>query len=111
RVIGIPHNGCAAARNVGIRASRGRYVAFQDSDDEWEPNKLAAAMSALDGTDAGTGVFYSDMLMILRDGRSSVLVSPQVTPGALIDERTLDYQVRCIGIQSAVIKRECFQQA
>jgi len=110
-VIATPHTGCAAARNIGIRASRGRYVAFQDSDDEWEPNKLAAAMSALDGTDAGTGVFYSDMLMILRDGRSSVLVSPEVTPGALIDERTLDYQVRCIGIQSAVIKRECFQQA
>src|SRR6476646_10142085 len=48
-VIATPHAGCAAARNIGIRASRGRYVAFQDSDDEWEPNKLAAATSALDG--------------------------------------------------------------
>jgi glycosyltransferase involved in cell wall biosynthesis len=111
RVIATNHSGCAAARNIGVRRSRGRYIAFQDSDDEWEPNKLAAAMSALDGTGPDTGVFYSDMMMILRDGRSAVLASPEVTPGALIDERTLDYQVRCIGIQSAVIKRECFERA
>jgi len=110
-VVSTPHRGCAAARNKGISVSRGRYVAFQDSDDEWELHKLATAVVALEGTGPDTGVFYSDMLMILRDGRSSVLVSPEVTPGALIDERTLDYQVRCIGIQSAVIKRECFQQA
>src|SRR5213593_423688 len=32
--------GCAAARNAGIRASQGRYVAFQDSDDEWLRQKL-----------------------------------------------------------------------
>jgi glycosyltransferase involved in cell wall biosynthesis len=110
-VIATPHNGCAAARNIGVRRSQARYVAFQDSDDEWEPYKLAAAVSALDLTGPDTGVFYSDMRMILRDGRSPVLISPKVTRGALIDERTLDYQVRYIGIQSAVIKRECFERA
>lgn len=110
-VVGTPHRGCAAARNTGISRSTGRYVAFQDSDDEWEPRKLATAMAALAGTGADTGVFYSDMQVILPDGRSGVLVSPEVTPGVLIDERTLDYSVRCIGIQSAVIKRECFDHA
>ena len=29
----------------------------------------------------------------------------------MIDERTLDFSVRCIGIQSAVVKRECFDLA
>src|SRR5687767_2436141 len=36
--------------------------------------------------------------------------SPDVQRGVLIDERTLDYQVTCIGIVSALIKRECFAQ-
>jgi glycosyltransferase involved in cell wall biosynthesis len=109
-VVSTPHRGCAAARNQGISVSRGRYVAFQDSDDEWELHKLATAVAALEGSGPGTGVFYSDMLLMLPDGRSAVLTSPEVTQGVLVDERTLDYQVRCIGIQSAVIKRECFDK-
>ena len=32
--------GVSAARNLGIRASIGNWIAFLDSDDEWYPNKL-----------------------------------------------------------------------
>ena len=36
------HNcGAAGARNVGIKNARYDFIAFQDSDDEWMPEKLA----------------------------------------------------------------------
>ena len=34
--------GAAASRNLGVNMSEGKYVAFLDADDWWEPGKLRA---------------------------------------------------------------------
>jgi len=62
------NKGAAAARNTGIKAARGKYIAFQDSDDEWLPEKLEKQMKVFENAPPEAGVVYTDMQRINEDG-------------------------------------------
>ncbi len=46
RTIRQKNRGLAATRNVGIKASRGEFVALLDADDRWWPDKIARQVDA-----------------------------------------------------------------
>lgn len=45
RIVRIAHSGLPAARNCGIHASSGTYIAFLDADDFWLPRRLDALLA------------------------------------------------------------------
>lgn len=58
RIISQANRGLAGARNTGIGASLGEYVALLDSDDRWLPEKLTLHVIHLDNNPS-VGVSYS----------------------------------------------------
>jgi glycosyltransferase involved in cell wall biosynthesis len=56
--------GAGAARNVGMRAATGTYVAFLDDDDRWLPRKIERQVETFA---PGVGVVYTGQFTV-RDG-------------------------------------------
>ena len=54
RVIRQEQNaGAYAARNRGLSEAKGRYIAFLDAEDKWEPTKLEDTLKFMEEKDAG----------------------------------------------------------
>jgi glycosyltransferase involved in cell wall biosynthesis len=73
------NRGAAAARNTGVAAARGHYIALLDSDDRWLPGKLAAQVEFMRANRfaASCTAYY------LRRRQRSEIVSPRYPTGAL----------------------------
>lgn len=83
RLISQANRGLAGARNGGIRAARGEFIAFLDADDLWHPEKLARHVAHLQ-SQPSVGVSYSASAFMDDQGRDMHLMqSPKlkgVTP-------------------------------
>lgn len=53
------NRGACAARNTGIEHSNGWYIAFLDSDDEWDETKLAKQVKCMERAPESVGVVYT----------------------------------------------------
>ena len=62
------NRGPAAARNAGIKAASGPYIAFLDSDDRWMPQKLERQIGLLRERPE-VGLVFSTVRFVSRRGR------------------------------------------
>jgi hypothetical protein len=55
---GLANRGTGPSRNLGMRMARGRYLAFLDADDAYEPHRLERCVTLLDN-DPAIGIVIS----------------------------------------------------
>lgn len=67
RYVYQPNRGVAAARNTGLQASRGQFIAFLDSDDIWHPWKLELQVECMRRLPE-VGMLWTDMEALAPDG-------------------------------------------
>jgi glycosyltransferase involved in cell wall biosynthesis len=103
------NKGISASRNTGIRSSRGNYIALQDSDDEWMPDKLEKQLRAFDTAPPEVGVVYTGFY-IIANNQKRYQPSASITPKDGDIFSSIIKGEYLVSPQTIMVKRECFEK-
>lgn len=97
--------GAGAARNAGVAVSEGELIAFQDSDDEWLPNKLSQQIAVFASSDKNIGMVYSPYDLYVNGQKYS-------TYGGKIKDNHFSHFLYDpdVGTPTMLIKREAWDE-
>lgn len=76
RPLSQPNRGVSTARNTGLAAARGRYIAFLDADDTWAADFLKKMLAALLPRDDAVLAYCGWQNLGLPGGRGDPFVPP-----------------------------------
>ncbi len=96
------------AKNLGLRLSRGEFIAYLDADDAWEPTKLAKQLVVLRERPE-VGVCYCDRLLMDESGK--VEPNARGRPSAGFDGKPASiFLSNPVCFSSVVVRRAVFDQ-
>ncbi|MFX0090642.1 MAG: glycosyltransferase family 2 protein [Candidatus Hodarchaeota archaeon] len=103
------NEGGSVARNSGIEAAKGEYIAFQDSDDIWLPQKLEMQMRVFETSSLRVGVVYCEWLYS-REGKIFYhrYFKKRTREGNLC--KTLDNYDFFIPIPAVIVRKNCLEK-
>jgi glycosyltransferase involved in cell wall biosynthesis len=100
--------GQSRARNTGIEAARGEWIAFLDDDDLWSPDKLPEQLDA--AAIAGAEFAYTGVIMIDEArGGEVIQVLPPTPPDGLL-ERLLTTNAIHAGASSVLARASAVRE-
>lgn len=106
RLITQENQGQTAAKNRGIAAATGKYVAFLDADDQWVRDKLEKQVPRF-GDSPKIAVVYSDQRYIDEYGAPLHRRGLEYPEGLITEQLLVD---NFVNFSSAVVKREVLEE-
>lgn len=101
------NKGMQAARNTGVKAARGQYIAILDSDCEWLPEKVATQVALFEKGSEKLGVVFVSFLSINSKGE---FVAGRIRP--IRGNVYADVLARCSPAPTSTLmmKKQCFNR-
>lgn len=95
------NRGANAARNAGIEAATGEYVAFLDTDDRWKADKIARQITRFQAADSNCGLVHTG---IERRDLAGNAIDQRIPSEAANPERQLIFG-NFVGTYSCILLR------